>query len=57
MEGADCLVNVELTRDEAYEILSRCLQSIERDNPTFHTAIRKLARAIESEGDTYGKVA
>ncbi len=40
-----CIV---LTREEAYEILTRCLQSAENDTPTFQSAILRLARAIES---------
>jgi hypothetical protein len=41
-------VQVELTRDEAYEILMRCLQSDEADTPLFKAALKKLARAIEA---------
>lgn len=40
-------VYVLLTREEAYEILMRCLQSEEEDTPVFRNALRRLARAIE----------
>jgi hypothetical protein len=49
MERLTRTVRVELTHDEAYEILMRCLQSAERDTPVFHTAIQRLARAIEAQ--------
>ena len=57
MEVTDSVVKVELSHDEAYEILMRCLQSIEQDTPTFHSAIQKLARAIESGRHSYKKAA
>ena len=49
MERQTGIVKVELTHEEAYEILMRCLQSAEQDTPVFHSAIRRLARAIESD--------
>lgn len=57
MEGFDKTVKVELSHEEAYEVLMRCLQSIEQDTPTFHSAIQKLARAIEAGRDTSKKAA
>lgn len=49
MERPTRTVRVELTHEEAYEILMRCLQSAEQDTPTFHSAIQRLARAIEAQ--------
>ena len=40
-------VEVGLTREEAWEILSRCLSSVQEDTPVSETALRKLARSIE----------
>lgn len=39
-------VSVDFTPDEAYEVLMRCLQSDEPDNPVFASAIRRLAKAV-----------
>lgn len=50
MKGQDELVQVLLTKDEAYELLMRCLQSDEEDTPVFRNALRNLARAIEGQG-------
>ncbi len=41
-------VLIELDREEAYEILMRCLESEQADTPLFRSAMQKLARAIES---------
>lgn len=49
MDGSTRTVKVELTTEEAYEILMRCLQSAEKDTPVFHAAIQRLARAIEAD--------
>ena len=49
MDGSTRTVKVELTAEEAYEILMRCLQSAEKDTPVFHSAIQRLARAIEAD--------
>ena len=48
MESRESFVTVKLTQEEAYEILSRCLQSQEEDNPVFLSAIRRIAKAAES---------
>ncbi|MBX3111668.1 MAG: hypothetical protein KF857_06630 [Fimbriimonadaceae bacterium] len=47
METRDTYVSVKMTQEEAYEILSRCLQSQEEDNPVFLSAIRRIAKAAE----------
>lgn len=57
MKGLNSTVTVELTQDEAHEVLMRCLQSIEKDTAEFHSAIKKLARAIDSEHDSSKKAA
>lgn len=40
-------VSVELTVDEAHEILTRCLLASGEDTKCFRDALRKLAFAIE----------
>ncbi len=40
-------VQVELTYDEAHEILTRCLLASGEDTACFRDALRKLAWAIE----------
>ncbi len=57
MDGRTRTVKVELTADEAYEILMRCLQSAEKDTPVFHSAIQRLARAIEADSGSAAKAA
>jgi hypothetical protein len=57
MERQARMVQVELTHEEAYEILMRCLQSAEQDTPTFHSAIQRLARAIEAHHEPSRKAA
>ncbi len=47
MKNVERIVVVALTREEAEEILTRCLQSPEQDNPVFDAGITRLARAIE----------
>ena len=47
MERKDQIVRIEMTHDEAYELLLRCLQSPDYDTPVFHSAIQLLARAIK----------
>ena len=42
----DGLINLELTSTEAWELLSRCLNSSEADNPASREAMRKLADAL-----------
>lgn len=41
----DSPVCLHLTMEEAEELLSRCLNSEERDTPVFQQALLKLARA------------
>jgi hypothetical protein len=57
MERTTRTVRIELTHDEAYEILMRCLQSPEQDTPIFHAAIQRLARAIEAQHEPGAKAA
>lgn len=38
----------QLTREEAWEILSRCLTSHDKDNPLIASAMTKVARALEA---------
>jgi len=49
MDRSNEVVYVLLSREEAYELLMRCLQSEEEDTPVFRNALRRLARAIESK--------
>lgn len=49
MDGQARSIEVVFTPEEAQEVLSRCLQSAEKDTPAFHSAIHRLARAIESD--------
>ena len=51
MERKDQIVRLEMTHDEAYELLLRCLQSPDYDTPVFHSAIQVLARAIKSTAE------
>lgn len=46
MGPKDQIVRLEMTHEEAYELLLRCLQSPEHDTPVFHSAIQLLAGAI-----------
>ena len=48
MDTRETYVSVKMTQEEAYEVLSRCLQSQEDDNPVFLSAIRRIAKAAES---------
>lgn len=41
-------VRIILTQEEAWELLSRCMNSFEQDNPTSDAALRKLARATQA---------
>ena len=56
MGRKDQIVRIEMTHDEAYELLVRCLQSPDHDTPVFHSAIQVLARAIK-ELDEHVKAA
>ena len=51
MSGDERPITVELSYDEAYEILNRCLLAEGEDNHLFRAALLKLARAIESNQD------
>ena len=42
-----CVV-LNLSKQEALELFSRCLRSHEDDNEDFRAVLRKLARAIDS---------
>ncbi len=48
MEQQESYVSIKMTQEEAYELLSRCLQSQEEDTPVFRSALRRLARAAET---------
>jgi len=43
-------VMVQLTREEAWEVLLRCMSSRDTDGPTVKSAMMKLARAAAREG-------
>ncbi|MCH7945641.1 MAG: hypothetical protein IIC73_06465 [Armatimonadetes bacterium] len=47
MEWKDQTVRIEMTHEEAYELLVRCIQSPDQDTPVSHSAIQVLARAIK----------
>ena len=46
MDGDQRRVLIDMSHEEAFEILMRCLESAEQDTPVFRTAIRILASAI-----------
>ena len=52
MGQPDRIIRIEMTHDEAYELLLRCLQSPEQDTPIFHSAIQVLARSIKDVDTT-----
>lgn len=47
MQTTPDIVSVTLSRDEAWEMLVRCLASKEEDSAVVSSALRKLARALE----------
>lgn len=47
MKDEERPVVVNLSTDEAYEILNRCLSSAGDDTPLFRDALRRFAWAIE----------
>lgn len=49
MEGATRRVSIEMTEDEAWEVLLRCALSPEMDNQAINSAILKLAKAVEPD--------
>lgn len=51
MNGENHNVRVELSYEEAYEILNRCLLAHGDDTKLFRDALRKLAWAIEKTHD------
>ncbi len=46
MGTAPDMVQLLLTRDEAWELLSRCLHSEDPDDDAFRNALQKLAQAL-----------
>lgn len=50
------IVPLSLTREEAWELLSRCLRSEDPDDEAFRNALHKLARALR-ETTTQAEVA
>lgn len=42
-------LELRLSEDEAYEVLLRCVSHEEEDNPTFQSAMQKLANAIKND--------
>lgn len=46
MDRHDTIV-IEFTSEEAYEILLRGMASEDEDNPSFQSALRKLASALK----------
>ena len=57
MTGGEHQVQVQLSYDEAYEILNRCLLAQGEDTKLFRDALRKLAWAIEHSHTEDGKAA
>ncbi len=57
MHGNHDVVWVALTREEAWEVLVRCLSSDEEDNHATSSALKKLARAIESRHEPIARCA
>lgn len=47
MKEMETNVSLELSHDEACEILNRCLLAVGDDTPMFRDVMRRLARAIE----------
>lgn len=41
-------IRVQLTLEEAWEILSRCMNSVEPDNEASDAALRKIAQATQA---------
>ncbi len=46
MQGDKRLLALWLTKEEADELLSRCLESQEQDTPAFQTALLRLAEIV-----------
>lgn len=42
------VLNIELTEEEAYELLFRCLQSTDQDTPVFQSALKRIANALQN---------
>ncbi|MCB8932305.1 MAG: hypothetical protein M9921_08575 [Fimbriimonadaceae bacterium] len=51
MDSRNEMIRLDLSRDEAWELLSRCMRSEEPDDDSFRMALEKLARALRSAGD------
>ncbi len=48
MENETLPIVIKLTREEAYEVFSRCLRSTEEDNLASETALKKIAHSLET---------
>lgn len=44
----DRVLNIDLTEEEAYELLFRCLQSTDQDTPVFQSALKRIANALQN---------
>jgi hypothetical protein len=51
VDSGNEMIRLDLSRDEAWELLSRCMRSEEPDDDSFRMALEKLARALRSAGD------
>lgn len=45
------VVTIELTEEEAYELLFRCVQSADQDTPVFQTSLKKIATALQNSSN------
>ncbi|MBS1721873.1 MAG: hypothetical protein JSS66_02580 [Armatimonadetes bacterium] len=43
------VLKLEISEEEAYELLLRCVSSEEDDNAAFRSALRKLAEGLRSQ--------
>ena len=46
--GREAEITLKLTESEAWDLLSRCLNSIEADTEDGRTAMNKLAKALQA---------
>lgn len=51
VDSRNDVIRLELSRDEAWELLSRCMRSEEPDDDSSRNALEKLARALRAAGD------
>ncbi len=49
MDGADDILVVAFTREEALELFMRCLRSHDDDNAASNSILKKLAKLLEQE--------